>query len=87
MQVVSHHDADEVNALVRRQRGFALGHFLISRVNACRIEKQVLSGQPRLLRIGGKGSGDELDLAVQVRGQAMHRANKSAAAAADHPHA
>ena len=87
MRVVARDDRDEVDALVRRQRGLALGHFLVSRVDPRRIEVEIGAGEFGFGRVGGETAGDEIDLAVEPGGHAVDRADKRAAPAADHAHA
>jgi hypothetical protein len=44
----------------------------------------LFAGRPGIFRVGGKTAGDQFNLAVEIRGHAMDRADESALAAADH---
>ena len=43
MQIVLHHDGDEVDALSFGQGGFLLGHFLVTPVAPLRVEVKILA--------------------------------------------
>jgi hypothetical protein len=85
MQMIRRHDRDDVDFV--RTRRFCLQHLVDAHIAAFRIEQQVSAALARSLRIGRKHAGNELVTIVETRGNTMHGADESAAAAADHPEA
>ena len=84
VHVVRRDDDDEVHALVRRQARLRLDHFLEGAVAAVRRKEEVRAGLARTSAGRREGAADEFDLPVDVRRDAMHRADERAASAADH---
>ena len=84
MHVVRRDDGDKIHPLGLRQRGLLRDHLLERAVAALGREKKVLAAGLGLARTAGECAAHQLDLAVDVRGDAVHRADERAAAAADH---
>jgi len=85
MQVVRRDDRDDVDAIFPRRLGPR--HLAIIRVAARRIEADRRAAVLRALRIARQGAGDDFITIVEARGDAVHRADEGAVAAADHPQA
>jgi hypothetical protein len=84
MQIIRRDDGDKINPFVRRQHCFALCHFRVGGVNALWIQEKLLASRLGVVWIGGKTTGHQFNLAINIRGHAMDSANKGALAAADH---
>ncbi len=84
MKKVGRDDGNEINPLIRRQRGLSLRHFRVAAIDALGIQEKLLARRLGIFRVGGKCPGDELNLAVEIGGQAVNRADEGVLAAADH---
>ena len=87
VEVITRDDRHEVDTVSERALSFGLGHLGVRSVHAGGVEAEVLAGEAGLLGVRGERAGDEVDLAVEGRGHAMHAADEGAATAADHAHA
>ena len=82
VDVVGRHDRRRLDAV--RARRLGLGHGLEVVVDAVRRKTQRLTGTTRFLRRRRQGAGDQFVLVVDARGDAVHRADEGALAAAHH---
>ena len=84
VQKIRRDDGHEINPLIRRQRGFGLGHLGIAAIDAFGIQEQLLARRLRIFRIGRERARDEFDLTIKICSHAMHRADEGVLPAADH---
>jgi hypothetical protein len=82
--VVGGDDDDKVEALLRGQGRFGLGHFAVGPVDARRIEEKVGARGLGADRVAGKRAGDQLGPAVHRGGDAVHAPDEGAPPPADH---
>src|SRR2546423_15629915 len=80
MQVIRGCDDDKVDAVP--VGCFERGHVLVGRIGA--LEKPGGSTFARDLRVRGQGTRDNLCLAVEFGGKAVHRSNECATSATHH---
>ena len=86
VRMVGRGDRDEVDPLIRRQRGFLLDQFLVGTVGAS--GRNVVIGRRSfgLFRVRGQRTRDQGGPVVQHRGRRVNAANEGPLAAAHKPH-
>ena len=85
VHVVRRDDGDRLYAVL--QPRLAPRHLLVAAVGAILAQADLESGGLGARRVGGERAGDQLVLVVDTRGDAVHRADEGALAAAHHAEA
>ena len=86
MRMIRCDDGDKVNTSVCLKVSLSFSHLRPRAIDTRRVEKKPLPRRTGICPVAGEHAGDEVDLLVQRRGDAVDAANKGAVTPADHSH-